>query len=80
VDGTLRKEARVDAFGVFSYGVQKLVRDLLVTLRTEGNPHAISQLILEAYVTKHAKPLDDDENDEGRVLGLESGNESGLDN
>jgi hypothetical protein len=52
----------------------------LITLWTEANPSIISEKILKAYIHKHGDTLLEDNAAEGRALGLESGDESGMDN
>lgn len=81
MDGTLRKVPTSEAFGPFQQDALPVVRDLLATIQKEADPLTVSQLILTSYTIKHGKPIrrEEDDDDEGHGLNLESGDESGLD-
>jgi hypothetical protein len=78
VDGTLHKDSSTDGFGLTSVKAHREVLDLLTTLRTEADHPTISDKILKAYVSKHGEDLLNDD-EEGHALGLQSGDESGVD-
>lgn len=80
LNGVLCKDTSSEGFALCSPKAHKTVLDLLITLRTEANPSVISEKILKAYIHKHGDTLLEDDAAEGRALGLESGDESGMDN
>jgi len=80
LNGVICKDNSSDEFAPCSPKAHKTVLDLLIILRTEANPSVISEKILKAYIHKHGDTLLEDDAAEGQGLGLESGDESGMDN